>query len=173
MLDTARKQSLSPGLNILDLSCCTESPLSEERLGQLERREHQTSVMCRSEQSHVKSVTTISSNKVCFSNTSSTLSFFLCHVCPPSSPSPFPVNSLTFLSLKVNDSKKSYFPRHQKYSHMVSSFSRLDVSLLTALLAMQWYQPEWLRWMSVTLMTLVLPCAITKTLPPWDSCFQT
>lgn len=60
----------------------------------------------------------------------------------------------------------------QKYSQMVSSHNRFELSLLTELLATQRYQPVWLRLMSVTLMMLELPCAKTEKLPLRVSCFH-
>ncbi|TNN63481.1 hypothetical protein EYF80_026331 [Liparis tanakae] len=53
---------------------------------------------------------------------------------------------------------------------MVSSHSRLELSLLTSLLATQRYQPVWLRLMLVTLITLASPRAKAETLPPRVSC---
>lgn len=46
-LDTVKKQSLSPGLSILALLCCTESRLSEECLGQLKREDTETLMVWR------------------------------------------------------------------------------------------------------------------------------
>lgn len=55
---------------------------------------------------------------------------------------------------------------------MVSSHKRLELSLLTGLLAAHRYQPLWLRLTSVTLMTLELPSAKTEMLPFRVSCFH-
>lgn len=64
-------------------------------------------------------------------------------------------------------------PNPPKHSQMVSSHSRLERSLLTALLATQRYHPVWLRLTSVTLITLVLPCAKVEMLPLRVSCCHT
>lgn len=61
----------------------------------------------------------------------------------------------------------------KSYSQMVSSHSRFELSLLTALLATQRYQPVWLRLMSVTLMMLESPCAKVEMLPLRVSCCHT
>lgn len=56
---------------------------------------------------------------------------------------------------------------------MVSSHKRLELSLLTALVATQRYQPVWFLLMSVMLMRLLLPWATTVMLPLWVSCCHT
>lgn len=56
---------------------------------------------------------------------------------------------------------------------MVSSNNRLEVSLLTGFLAIQRYQPVWLRLTLVMLITLLLLCAMTEMLPLRGWCCHT